>query len=145
MIKVQTLVAASSDGGATAGIGIRLATGAAVVVRRTTARAWHDVPPQRAVADVAGGCEDPAIGLGSEIELLPGKALSDCATADGFGRDPAQLVAEVVPAGECASDGGRDEQDEEWNGGKAAPFGHLGLVSLTTRASSLSLSHTVYL
>lgn len=104
------------DGRATAGVGIGLGAGPAVVVGGAAAGARSGVAPQGAVADVAGGGEDAATHLGTEVELIAGEALREGAAAagEGGGGDPSKRN----PTGRGMEDEGSSE-DEEGEGGPA--------------------------
>lgn len=52
MKNFKKLASAASNGTAAARVGIGLSPRSAIVVRRTSARTWHSVPPQRTVANV---------------------------------------------------------------------------------------------
>lgn len=52
---------APRNGVASTAIGIGLSSGLTIVIRRTTSRARHVVPPKSAVADVLASCQDTAV------------------------------------------------------------------------------------
>ena len=60
---------ASGDGREAVGVGVRLGDGAEVVVGGAAAGAGDGFAPQRVVADVAQGLEDPTARYRSELEL----------------------------------------------------------------------------
>ncbi|KAA8536842.1 hypothetical protein F0562_029320 [Nyssa sinensis] len=74
---------AASNGTATAGVGIGLSTGPAIVVGGAATGAGDSVPLQRTVADVLGGGKDTPVDLEVEAELLAGEALGDGPLAAG--------------------------------------------------------------